>query len=622
MAFEDLKRHLSKGTVTVLAAAQMAKVAQANAAEIQVQDAKHYNVENTIAAAPKDSLEGNHISFDDALASINDAKSNIQEDETELAVQPVAESPENNEEQIEASQDSVKHKYEDVDLYGIPAQKATDGRSGESIYFINDTPVLEGMLDAKKMKKYFKEDQKYLFKNAEPDRIHQDTTKIDSEGRPLNSSENYRGVYNIDDKNIKIPYFDTAPWFKEKAEELEGLMKGASMGLPLEQKEAYEKAFSEEILKLGEEAVTLNKKVDQNDINNVAFKSIYAHEDQHRENDKSGIYAPGLSAEEYAVLNQYDEISANVAECNLLTRFYQKNKKDLDNALKNYPKQVAELNKCYSEYKKALESGISQEDAMKIFDNKFDDKDVLKAYKDELIKGDKPPDNKEYAMKSFDKLIDDKSDLAEYKGKLLNGEMPDNKEYALKVFDRNDDFLFYKEAIANGLDPDSKEGKKQMVEGTYDMWVSEYQGAYSEQINNMGTEAVNVSSFGALTVGNQQEFNKRVNKIFDNIKGGCKEFNIKGPGKLSEFLPNKAPDLSDEIAINIASAVREKIGMSREEREQVEKNIGAKNDKHAQRELIKRLTGRGKSNKNNKPAKQTTLTNEQVISNSISNVNS
>lgn len=61
---------------------------------------------------------------------------------------------------------------------------------------------------------------------------------------------------------------------------------------------------------------TLEMFSDLNNPQSTVYKSVKAHEEQHRSNDKLGIYAPGLSPEQYGILCQYDECAATVAELN------------------------------------------------------------------------------------------------------------------------------------------------------------------------------------------------------------------------------------------------------------------------------------------------------------------
>ena len=52
------------------------------------------------------------------------------------------------------------------------------------------------------------------------------------------------------------------------------------------------------------------------------YESTYLHEEKHRLNDKENIYAPGLSGEQYALLNAYDEISANIVQVHHAAQAY------------------------------------------------------------------------------------------------------------------------------------------------------------------------------------------------------------------------------------------------------------------------------------------------------------
>ncbi len=233
----------------------------------------------------------------------------------------------------------------------------------------------------------------------------------------------------------------------------------------------------------------------------MVARSTRAHEEQHRTNDKQGIYAPGLSPEQYAVINQYDECSANIAELN-----------------------------CYlSDYKKAIAGGMSKDEALKIFDR-----------------------------------------------------------------DSEKRFTFFQSALAGGLDPDSKESKKLMVAGTLKMWQKEFRPMYDEQTEHSGKSAVGRSDAATTILGNEQELQKRINKIFDNIGNNdyCKQNGIEAPGRLSGYLPAERMELSPNVKESIAETVEGRTGLDAKDRELLQERIAGKKDKRQIKNLLKVLSGR------------------------------
>lgn len=232
---------------------------------------------------------------------------------------------------------------------------------------------------------------------------------------------------------------------------------------------------------------------------NKNLKDARIHEEQHRTNDKLGIYAPGLSPEQYGILNQYDECSA----------------------------KIAELNSYITDYKKALKEGKS-------------------------------------------------------------------KDEALQVFDNQKNYTFYKEALAQGLDPDSKEGRKLMVQGTINMWQKNYQKSYEEQTFRVAAGKSLKTDAASLIIGNEQELQKRINKIFDNINNNnySRENGVKTPLNLSRYLPEEQMGLTQAVQQAIDDFIKWGNNLSPETRDYISDNIRGRTDKQKNRHLIELLTGR------------------------------
>ena len=368
-------------------------------------------------------------------------------------------------------------KKDTIDFYGIPIIQ--EKVENTVINEINGITVFDHDLDKKKIEKDWKRGQKELFENAEPDRV--DTVSFQQ------MADGVGAYYDLYDKNITSRYVKTDGLDRDKIEEIY-LKKNPHLSEE-EARKCVHTAFSN---------------IDElNNPNSLMTQSIRAHEEQHRTNDKLGIYAPGLSPEQYALINQYDEVAANVAELNCII----------------------------TGYKKQLASGVSKEEALKVFDGALD-------------------------------------------GKLG----------------------FYKDALAKGLDPDSKEGKKLMVQGTMKMWQENYQELYDSQMTGVGREAVGESDLASTVLGNDEEFQKRVKKIFDNI--GNNDYNrdnkIRPLGNLSEYLPEKPMELRPIVKENIAQKVKEETGFGPEAREHLDNSIEGKKDKDKIKFMLKVLTGRAK----------------------------
>lgn len=374
-------------------------------------------------------------------------------------------------------EEKAKTEYTErkVNLFGV-AEIDQIVQDGQIYNKVGEDFIEEAQLDPKKLHKTWKADEKDAFANAEPDRT--DTLSV--------ATADKAGAYNTDDKNIVMTYIKM-----DDEQELRKLESQFADKHPEMNPEERKKTF----------VTMLEMFSDLNNPQSTVYKSVKAHEEQHRSNDKLGIYAPGLSPEQYGILCQYDECAATVAELN----------------------------------------------------------GYLAGYRNELAKGT-------------------------------------SKEEALKVFDKEPDFAFYKEAIAKGLDPDSKEGKKLMMEGSFEMWKNKRRtmNAYKQQVSQFGANTIGNSDFSATLIGNDQELQKRINKIFDNIceNDYCKQEGIKSPGNLSKYLPEQTMELLPEVRAKIEADVKEKTGIDADQREAIKQSVDGKTDKGKNRNLLKVLTGR------------------------------
>ena len=135
-----------------------------------------------------------------------------------------------------------------------------------------------------------------------------------------------------------------------------------------------------------------------------------------------------------------------------------------------------------------------------------------------------------------------------------------------------------------------------MMEGSFEMWKNKRRtmNAYKQQVSQFGANTIGNSDFSATLIGNDQELQKRINKIFDNIceNDYCKQEGIKSPGNLSKYLPEQTMELLPEVRAKIEADVKEKTGIDADQREAIKQSVDGKNDKGKNRNLLKVLTGR------------------------------
>lgn len=381
-----------------------------------------------------------------------------------------------NHRQDDKDRQAKTERVEKINLFGVAELEQV--KEGDGIRNRVDGKTIRAEdLDRRRISKDWQQEQKKLFENAETDRV--DTLSI------AKLNDGAAAYYDADNKNITTRYID-----------MSGVNADMLADLYVKQNENAEKDAA---LKYFQGVV--NQISEINDPQSLVARSTRVHEEQHRTNDKLGIYAPGLSPEQYAVINQYDECSANIAELN-----------------------------CYlGDYKKALAGGMSKEEALKIFDR-----------------------------------------------------------------DGEKRFAFFQSALARGLDPDSKEAKKLMVGGTMKMWQKDFRPMYNEQTEYSGKAAVGRSDAATTILGNEQELQKRIGKIFDNIGNNdyCKQNGIEVPGRLSGYLPAERMELSPNVKENIAETVEARTGLDAKDRELLQERIAGKNDKRQIRNLLKVLSGR------------------------------
>lgn len=259
----------------------------------------------------------------------------------------------------------------------------------------------------KEAKEEYKKEQKEAFEDAP-----NDTTIV----RTVEefSRDGAMGAYSQDDKNITIYRVDNN----------ERDIKDFVESLPSDENKTVEQR---------EESVKEN--LDK--VNSQQNKeSVLVHEEQHRVNDKNNVYAPGLNPEQQGKLECWNEVSANVAQLVLANHLYQEQ----------------------------LKSGISKEEALKVFEG--GDSKQFSFYVEALNKGLDPcsKEAKELMVQGtikmwkdeFSKLYDEQickqieqgTDGNTFAGTLI-GDREEYKKRVEKMFDSIDENPILKEKGVN-----------------------------------------------------------------------------------------------------------------------------------------------------------------------------
>lgn len=87
-----------------------------------------------------------------------------------------------------------------------------------------------------------------------------------------------------------------------------------------------------------------------------------------------------------------------------------------------------------------------------------------------------------------------------------------------------------------------------MLKGTIDQWKKDNQEVYESQITNFMIAKSTGNDVGSLAIGDNKEFKKRINLMFDNLGENevLKKMHI-APGKFSQYLPEEIIELSPEM---------------------------------------------------------------------------
>ena len=377
-------------------------------------------------------------------------------------------------------------------------QRITNQESNQDItYFVNGQEITAQVKDVRELTEEFKKYQDEAFSNSQ---FAIDRFEVEDFG----ISNGFLAAYLLGDKSVNVATMITE-------NNVDDIFKRL--------KKDYGIALSDQ--KLQEAAEKTRQAAKINDSNDPLFFYTVTHEFQHKNNDKHNIYAPGLTPEQYGQLNQYDEISANLAALVALNRIYE--------------------NK--------LNSGIPQGEALKTFDNNV-------------------------------------------------------------IFD----FSFYKNALQNGLKPNSDEAQQLMVQGTVKYWVENKQNDYQAQLSSFMQAASHGNDVGSIAIGNDKELRKRINLIFDNLNENevLQKMNI-DPGKFSQYLPKDIIQLSPEAKKEADNITKELTGLSLEDGKEISRRLPGSQKKDAIN-LVKILSGRKEAPKSFTPKQNINTARAQLMS--------
>lgn len=119
----------------------------------------------------------------------------------------------------------------------------------------------------------------------------------------------------------------------------------------------------------------------------------------------------------------------------------------------------------------------------------------------------------EISSKMAELLLLDKA----YQDKIKQG-VP--QQEALQLFEKNEfkNFAFYKDLLFQKEKMNKNDFNKQMVQGVCQMWQNNYQSMYSNQIVGSMEAKCDKYDAASLAIGNDKEFAKRIDLIFDGLK--------------------------------------------------------------------------------------------------------
>ena len=195
-----------------------------------------------------------------------------------------------------------------------------------------------------------------------------------------------------------------------------------------------------------------------------------------------------------------------------------------------------------------------------------------------------------------------------YEAKLAAGIPP---EQALEVFSTASIAPAYVKEVKNGLNPASEKAKELLVKATISFWADTFQKLYKGATIKMMEDLTNRGNVGSLAIGDDKEFKKRVNAMFDNLAENevLKLMHV-DPGKLSQYLPEKGVELSPPVKGHADNLTKETTGLSIAEAKEISRRLPGSQKKDIAN-LMKILTSRKEA-----PKAMTPSANQQKRTNS------
>lgn len=193
----------------------------------------------------------------------------------------------------------------------------------------------------------------------------------------------------------------------------------------------------------------------------------------------------------------------------------------------------------------------------------------------------------EISAKTVELLLLDKA----YQDKIKQG-VP--QQEALQLFEKNEfkNFSFYKDLLLQKENMKPDDFNKQMLQGVCQMWQKGYQEIYSHQIVSSMEAKCDKYDAASLAIGNDKEFAKRIDLIFDGIKDNeiLKQNGISAEN-FSKYLPENIISLSPEVQKQADALTLHYSGMTPHDAKDISEKMPGNQRKDAVN-LLRILSGR------------------------------
>ncbi len=193
----------------------------------------------------------------------------------------------------------------------------------------------------------------------------------------------------------------------------------------------------------------------------------------------------------------------------------------------------------------------------------------------------------EISSKMAELLLLDKA----YQDKIKQG-VP--QQEALQLFEKNEfkNFAFYKDLLFQKEKMNKNDFNKQMVQGVCQMWQNNYQSIYSNQIVGSMETKCDKYDAASLAIGNDKEFAKRIDLIFDGLKDNeiLKQKGI-SVENFSKYLSENIVPLSPEVQKKADDLTLYYTGMTPDSAKDISEKMPGNQSKDAVN-LLRILSGR------------------------------